>query len=419
VSKPRVFIGSSSSKLNIAYAIQRNLEEYELSPTVWTQAAFKLSDTNIEALIDRLSKSDFAIFVFSPEDMSKIKGENVSTVRDNVIFELGLFIGALGRKSCFMISPRNAIDLHLPTDLLGISLGQYDDSRPDDELQASLGPACSLINDQITDIVVNTSEGVEVIEETDPCRADWKIAERKSRKEGVDFKSSDTSDLFFVLLSVVNCQSSRIIADDLQAAKFPNVRIEAMYDLMGSWDLLIKFRANGDENEFENALVRKLVKEGQMEESSDGPFVRRKLVNVISQSLDIDGLLNKEDDQTLHYTLLSSSDDYDKFRASRAFLFLEAKGKPGSKQRKKYLRHLSGAINGKFGSSIIESICEGESELIIETFSSCAQSNYINHLNKAVEPVLTTHHLQKYTLTCYHYDEEGLLNIPKESLGGQ
>ena len=240
MTKPRVFIGSSTSSLKIAYAIQRNLVPYGLSPTVWTQGVFQLSNTNIESLVAWTSKTDFAVFVFSPEDMAKIKGENVRTVRDNVIFELGLFIGAIGRKSCFIISPNESDDLHLPTDLLGVSVGQYDSSRPDDELQASLGPSCNQINEQIKQIINASTEVDEAKEEIDPCRADWKIAERKSRKEGVDFQSNDTSDLFFILLSVVDCHKSRIIAGALRAERFPEVRIEAMYDLMGAWGLLIK-----------------------------------------------------------------------------------------------------------------------------------------------------------------------------------
>lgn len=91
MSKPRVFIGSSVEGLNVAYAVQQNLL-HEAEVTVWAQGVFELSKTTIESLNKTLSENDFAIFVFSLDDLINIKDTIKSTVRDNVLFEFGLFI---------------------------------------------------------------------------------------------------------------------------------------------------------------------------------------------------------------------------------------------------------------------------------------------------------------------------------------
>lgn len=145
--KPKIFIGSSVESLTIAYAVQQNLT-HDAEITVWDQGVFELSQTTIESLISVLDKCDFAIFVFSPDDIVKIKKKQFSAVRDNVVFELGLFIGKLGRARSFIIMPDKPT-FHIPTDLLGITAGKYDASRSDGSYQAATGPVSHQIRSQI------------------------------------------------------------------------------------------------------------------------------------------------------------------------------------------------------------------------------------------------------------------------------
>jgi len=138
--KPRAFIGSSVEGLDVAYAIQQNLL-HDVEATVWTQGVFELSATTIESLTDALNNNDFAIFAFTPDDVSKIRGKESATVRDNVLFELGLFIGRLGRERVFFVTPADS-EMHMPTDLLGITAGRFDAARSDKNLKAATGPVC-------------------------------------------------------------------------------------------------------------------------------------------------------------------------------------------------------------------------------------------------------------------------------------
>ena len=148
VERPSLFIGSSREAMDVAYALQKNLE-YESDPTVWDQGVFRPMRQTLSDLVDEAARTDFAIFVFAPDDIADIRGETKAIVRDNVLFELGLFIGALGCERCFIVAPRDALNLHLPSDLLGLEPLRYAADRRDGRLRAALGPASHEILDSI------------------------------------------------------------------------------------------------------------------------------------------------------------------------------------------------------------------------------------------------------------------------------
>lgn len=161
--KPRVFVGSSSETIPIAYAVQENLEK-DFEVTVWTQDVFELSTYPIDALLDQLRRSDFGIFVLGGEDVLSIRGEKYSVTRDNVIYELGMFTGRLGRRSVFALVPRGTGDLHLPGDLAGLTYAEYEKERTDGNVAAAVGAACNKIRKaakQTIALNLNELNGVE------------------------------------------------------------------------------------------------------------------------------------------------------------------------------------------------------------------------------------------------------------------
>jgi len=137
MDKVKIFIGSSTEGLDVAYAIQQNLD-HDAEVTIWTQGIFQLSMPIITSLVNQLSVFDFAIFIFSPDDILKLRGTEFSAIRDNVIFETGLFAGRLGIERVYFIKPRGQQNIHLPTDLLGIIAGEYE-LRSDNNLTAATG----------------------------------------------------------------------------------------------------------------------------------------------------------------------------------------------------------------------------------------------------------------------------------------
>ena len=71
-----------------------------------------------------------------------MRGEVKPVARDNVLFELGMFIGKLGRKKAFVVHPgKNGVSL--PSDLAGITTAPYDPNERN--LAAALGPVSTRI----------------------------------------------------------------------------------------------------------------------------------------------------------------------------------------------------------------------------------------------------------------------------------
>lgn len=137
--KPSLFIGSSSEKSLYSYALQDQLKS-SADVTPWNQGFFALNLGYLENLINGLNSFDFGVFVFAPDDILTLRSETLASVRDNVLFELGLFMGKLGRERVFFILPEDQGNLRLPSDLLGISTVTFDGRR--DNIEAALGPAC-------------------------------------------------------------------------------------------------------------------------------------------------------------------------------------------------------------------------------------------------------------------------------------
>jgi hypothetical protein len=146
--KPRLFIGSSTEGLDFAYAMQLSLEQ-DAEITVWSQGIFEPTKYNLEALLSALDGFDFGTFVFTLDDLAVIRDSSQMIVRDNVILELGLFLGRLGRDRCFIVMPKSRGVWHLPTDLLGIYPLNFEPNRSDANLEAAMGPVCHKIRNML------------------------------------------------------------------------------------------------------------------------------------------------------------------------------------------------------------------------------------------------------------------------------
>jgi hypothetical protein len=132
--KPTVFIGSSSEAIGIVDAFQSHLEDVaEVRP--WGYGIFKSGESILESLINALKYFDFAVLILTPDDLVESRSGTSYSPRDNVIFEIGLFIGRLGRERVFIISERDT-DLKVPSDLLGIKTIQYRGSAPSEGFDA-------------------------------------------------------------------------------------------------------------------------------------------------------------------------------------------------------------------------------------------------------------------------------------------
>ena len=120
--RPRIFIGSSTEAVNIAKALKMTLEkELHVEVVDWTDNVFKLSLGNMESLENLSPQCDFALTVLSGDDRLSYRGEKVDAPRDNIIFELGFFMGVLGRFRAFFLVDKAKI----PSDLYGMTYLKY------------------------------------------------------------------------------------------------------------------------------------------------------------------------------------------------------------------------------------------------------------------------------------------------------
>jgi len=148
--RPTMFIGSSVEGLPVAEQIQLGLD-HNVECTMWSQGVFGLSSGNLETLVAATRKFDFATLVLTPDDLVHKRGTMGNSPRDNVVFELGLFMGALGRERTFIVHCRDEA-LDLPSDLAGIVPAKYG-KRSDGNLSAALGPVCTLLKHAIQKVL--------------------------------------------------------------------------------------------------------------------------------------------------------------------------------------------------------------------------------------------------------------------------
>lgn len=151
--KIRLFVISSTEALTVARAIQNAFEHDPYMVTVWTDGVFIASRYPVESLEQELDESDFAIAIASPDDVVESRGKSVTTARDNVVFEIGLFIGRLGRKRSLLLEPRGE-SVKLPSDLSGITTIAYKPG-PAHDLAAGIGPAVNKMRDIINELGPN------------------------------------------------------------------------------------------------------------------------------------------------------------------------------------------------------------------------------------------------------------------------
>jgi Predicted nucleotide-binding protein containing TIR-like domain len=131
MNKPRIFLGSSAQQEKLLQALTRGLQDIA-DVDAWT-TVFNPGVSALNRLVELTREVDFAAFIFAQDDWTT-KGASPepapgeASPRDNVVFEAGLFGGALGIRRTFILHANGA---KLPTDLLGLTTIRYDpDTTP-------------------------------------------------------------------------------------------------------------------------------------------------------------------------------------------------------------------------------------------------------------------------------------------------
>jgi hypothetical protein len=133
--KPRIFLGSSGKQAKLVGALTRGLAEVA-AVEPWT-SVFNPGVSTLDRLVELTREVDFAAFVFAQDDWtsnpSDASAQGQASPRDNVVFEAGLFGGALGMRRTFILHAKGA---KLPTDLLGMTAVRYPEALTAADMRA-------------------------------------------------------------------------------------------------------------------------------------------------------------------------------------------------------------------------------------------------------------------------------------------
>src|SRR5688500_6442958 len=138
MDKPRIFLGSSGKQEKLLQALTRGLEDVaRVEP--WT-TSFNPGIGTLERLLELAHEVDFAAFLFARDDWTAkstsatpAAESGQAAPRDNVVFEAGLFGGALGMRRTFILHAHGS---KLPSDLLGLTSVRYDPAAGPSQVRA-------------------------------------------------------------------------------------------------------------------------------------------------------------------------------------------------------------------------------------------------------------------------------------------
>ena len=118
-----IFLGSSSEAVSDMVDIGYTLEKLDQHPLSWNEKGegiFPANSNTIDSLIEISKRVQAAVFIFNETD--KVWHHNAlkscKKVRDNVLFEYGLFCGALGKSRVCFVCKGNPV---LASDLNGVT----------------------------------------------------------------------------------------------------------------------------------------------------------------------------------------------------------------------------------------------------------------------------------------------------------
>lgn len=126
--KRKLFIGSSSESLETAKQVKAAIDERcseWLETILWNETGvFKLEASTLECLVKKSRVCDYGVFIAAADDRVLMRRRVRRATRDNVILELGMFMGSLGLNRAFV-----ATSVELPSDMNGVTLIKYKNDR--------------------------------------------------------------------------------------------------------------------------------------------------------------------------------------------------------------------------------------------------------------------------------------------------
>src|SRR5262249_39154407 len=119
----------------------------------WLPIHFQPMDNTLNSLRNAADLFDFGLFIMTPDDVSIVRRKQYGTVRDNVLFEFGLFLGVLGPERTFAVLQEGQAKrgVKTPTDLSGVTIPHFSNKNQID-LFSSATQAVYMIKGRINDL---------------------------------------------------------------------------------------------------------------------------------------------------------------------------------------------------------------------------------------------------------------------------
>lgn len=128
--KRKLFIGSSNEGKNIAERVKGiiNKKFDWLEAVMWSDddsKVFQLNSGTLDSLVKASRKFDYGILIATNDDTTNSRGKEQKSPRDNVIFEMGLFLGSLGFSRAFLLIEKNG---KLLSDFNGVTIPRFENN---------------------------------------------------------------------------------------------------------------------------------------------------------------------------------------------------------------------------------------------------------------------------------------------------
>tara|TARA_R110001592_G_scaffold4107_4_gene23008 strand:- start:116 stop:1054 length:939 start_codon:yes stop_codon:yes gene_type:complete len=117
-----LFVGGSYESLHLAIKLTEAFESLGgIKCTIWNQG-FEYNKSFLDTLTQASYSFDFGVMIATKDDIALIRKDIKDIPRDNIIFEYGLFLGAMGNSRTFLLQEEGA---NLPSDLLGYTTPRF------------------------------------------------------------------------------------------------------------------------------------------------------------------------------------------------------------------------------------------------------------------------------------------------------
>ena len=149
----RLIIGSSTEGLAHARALKKLLMP-EVEATLWSEDFFTPGELTLETLEERSRTFDGAVVVATADDRVVARGKESDAVRDNLLFEFGLFVAMFGRRRALMLV-EGLGSTKLPSDMLGLTCIGFKKSKDATTAISSAADKTKLAVSKFADEVVD------------------------------------------------------------------------------------------------------------------------------------------------------------------------------------------------------------------------------------------------------------------------